>query len=303
MDLLNYEPWPALPFEAFKSTSHLLHMGVQAIGKFKLNTPFEPHWANVALWVTSSGLTTGLIPFQKGAFSIEMDLNKHVVSIHATWGASKQFALTSMSVASFTQQLFALLQDLKINIPINPMPQEIENPIAFDQDVQLQNYSPELANAWWHILVSTQRVMKRYHAQFDGETPPIGLMWGTFDIRDARYSGKPVPTTGENAGYIRRNAMNEEQVESGWWPGNNAYPRPAFYSFMYPAPAGIEQSKIKPTEAKWNAKLGEFILDYDDLRKSSNPDQTLFDFFQSSYAASAKLAGWKSSFITAGEPV
>ena len=300
---MTYNPWPALDYASFKSTSYLLHMGIQMVGKLKLNTPFEPHWSNVALWLTARGLTTGVIPYQGGAFTIELDLIHHQVMIITSWGLNDNFQLDSMSVENFNTQLFTILQKFKIMLTINTMPQEIAHPLAFEKDTLSQTYNKELANAWWRILLSSYSVMKRYHSHFNGETPPIGLMWGTFDLRDARYNGVPVATTGTNAGYIRRNAMNEAQVEIGWWPGNEAYPRPAYFSFTYPQPKGIETAKINPEKAHWDATLMEFILDYDNLRQSKYPEKDLLNFFESAYKAGTRLAGWNKTLITSGDPV
>jgi hypothetical protein len=59
---ISYEPWPPLSYPDFAATQHLLHMGLQAVGKLKLREPFEPQWAEVPLWLSSQGLTTGPIP-------------------------------------------------------------------------------------------------------------------------------------------------------------------------------------------------------------------------------------------------
>ncbi|MBA3660966.1 MAG: hypothetical protein H0W64_04515 [Gammaproteobacteria bacterium] len=294
--------WPHLNYDEFKSTAHLLHMGVQIIGKFKLYTPFEPHWANVALWLTAKGITTGLIPYQSGAFSIEVDLNNHLILVTSSFGTERQFPLTSMSVAEFETKILMILKDLNIDLHINSMPQEIPNPIPFNEDTEIREYNSVLANAWWRILLSSYKVMKLYHARFDGETPPIGLMWGTFDLRDARYNGMPVPTTGVNAGYIRRNAMDEAQVEIGFWHGNEMYPRPAYYSFTYPQPDAIESATIQPQAARWDAKLTEFVLDYEAIEKSNQPEEDLLNFFESTYHAGTQLAQWDPTLIKKGEP-
>lgn len=302
-DNLLSTPWPEFSYPDFKSTGHLLHMGMQAIGKLKLYTPFEPHWANVPLWLTSRGLTTGIIPYEKGAFSIDLDLISHKVICHSSLGLQAEFDLTSMSVADFIQHLFHALQKIHVDVSVNFMPQEIPNPIPLDEDSEKRTYDRKLATAFWRILLSTHQVLLRYHARFDGETPPIGFMWGTFDLRDARYNGKTIPTTGINSGYIRRNAMNEGQVEAGWWPGNSEYPQAAFYSFTYPEPQGIHNAKIKPEAALWNPKLQQFILNYADLQSSKTPDADLLSFYETAYQAGTKLAeGWEGIRITKGEP-
>lgn len=301
--LTAYDPWPALSYPEFKSTGYLLHMGVQAIGKLKLLTPFEPHWANVALWVTSRGLSSGLIPYKSASFSVEVDLIEHQIICYTSWGKSDHFALRSMSVTDLTKTLFSMLNNMGIETKINPIPQEIPNPISFDQDQEIRHYDPKLAYTWWKVLLSSTIVLQRYHARFKGISPKVGLMWGTFDLRDARYQNIPVPTEGPNAGYLRRNAMDVAQVEAGWWAGNDAYPKSAYYSFTYPKPANIENAKIKPAAARWDNNLQEFILDYDDLRQSSNPEADLLAFFETTYQAGAYAAHWEEDLIGAGEPV
>jgi len=52
--------WPALPLEEWEATYRTLHMWTQIVGKILLRlTPLENHFWNVALDVTTRGLTTG----------------------------------------------------------------------------------------------------------------------------------------------------------------------------------------------------------------------------------------------------
>lgn len=294
--------WPALPYEEFQSTGYLLHMCTQAIGKLKLLTPFEPQWANVALWVTTRGLTTGPIPYEAKTFSVVMDLIDHQIICMTSDGLTQEIKLGSMSVAELVKNIFAVLHSMDIKVTVNQKPQEIPDPILFDQDKEIRHYQPELAHAWWQILLNTQKVMQIYHATFLGKTQPIGFMWGTFDLRDARYNCVRVEPTGANTGYLRRNAMNEALIEAGWWSGNAMYPRAAYYSFTYPQPEGIENKTIQPAAARWDAKMGLFILDYDDLRQMKNPAENLVAFLQSTYQAGAELAGWDPKLVGSGEP-
>lgn len=298
-----YDPWPELSYEAFKPTLPLLHMITQIIGKLKISQPFEPHWANVALWLTAGGLTTGPLIYKGGIYSIEIDLIEHKIICKTSWGRATEFNLESMSVAYFYKTFFSHLSKIDVEVSINPLPQEVANPIVFTEDTTAQPYEDALVNTWWRIMLSTYRVMQRYHARFTGRTPPIGLMWGTLDLRDARYKGTPVPITAPNTDYIRRNAMDDAQVEAGWWCGNPTYPKPAFFSFTFPEPKGISNAAILPRQAKWEPTLGEFILDYDDLRKSKQPDIDLLNFFESTYAVGTQLAGWNADLIGPGKPI
>lgn len=296
-----HDPWPPLSYPDFAATQYLLHMGLQAVGKLKLKEPFEPQWAEVPLWLSSRGLTTGPIHYSGGAYEIAVDLISNQVRCETSWGFSDHYDLVSMSVAEFVEKLFDMLGKANINSPINLKPQEVPNPIPFDQDTLPRPYDPKQVDAWWRILLSTQRVMQVFHGRFKGKTQPIGLMWGTFDIREVRYNGKPA-SPGAGADYIRRNAMNEELIEIGWWSGSAAYPKPAFYSFTYPQPKEIEHAKVNPASSRWDPAMGEFIFDYDDLRKSKDPDGDLLSFFESTYQAGAESAGWDPCLVGTGKP-
>lgn len=295
------ELWPALSYPDFADTQHLLHMGLQAVGKLKLREPFEPQWAEVPLWLSSRGLTTGPIHSRGGAYEVTVDFISHQVGCATSGGFSESYNLASMSVAEFVKRLLDLLGQAGIEASINLKPQEVADTTPFDKDTAVRAYEPTLVNAWWRILLSTHRVMQISHGRFKGKTQPIGLMWGTLDIRDVRYNGRPA-SPGDKADYIRRNAMNEELIEVGWWSGSAVYPKPAFYSFTYPQPRGIEQAKIIPANSRWDSAMGEFIFDYDELRKSRTPDEDLLSFFESTYRAGAEKAGWDPSLVGSGRP-
>ena len=292
-----YDPWPRLSYEDFKPTSYLLHMGIQVIGKFKLTGSYEPQWANVALWLTSRGLTTGQILYGNGTFTVDIDLSDHEIICSTSWAKREKFKISPMSVAEFTTKLFNTLSRIGVEIKINCKPVDVPEPIPFDQDTLMRTYDAEVVNAWWRIMVSTYRVLRHYHMQFIGRTPPIGLMWGSMDLRDARYKGNVLQSSGPHPGYIRHRSIEESQIEVGIWCGNSFYPHIAYYSFTYPQPNAIEHARIYPQTAYWNESLGEFILNYEDLRKSKDPEQELLSFFESTYQVAAELAGWESGLI------
>ena len=75
-------------------------------------------------------------------------------------------------------------------------------------------------------------------------------------------------------------------ISCGWWPGDRRYPRAAFYAYAAPNPEGLDK------EPHWNAKLGEFILDYDEVRSAASPEDAVIDFCQKTYEAAARLAKW-----------
>lgn len=276
-------------------------MILQAVGKLKLSEPFEAQWAQVPLQLYARGLTTGPIPYAGGVYEVRTDFMSHALQWQTSLGAAGQILLGPTSVAKFVGTFLDQLRNAGVETSITLMPQEVADPIPFNEDIEERPYDRDLVDAWWRILLSTQRVMRVFQGRFTGKTQPIGMMWGTLDIRAVFYTGKPA-SIGSNTGFIRRNAMNAELIEMGWWSGDAAYAKPAFYSFTYPQPQGIENAKVSPGAARWDKSMGEFLLDYDDLRRASDPDRDLLAFFESTYQAGADAAGWDSALLGSGRP-
>lgn len=289
--------WPALPWDAWKESSETLRRWMQIVGKIKLElTPFLNEWWEVGFHVTARGLSTGIIPVNGRIFEMEFDFFDHNLCVKVSDGRQKKMALFPRSVSDFYSELFAVLASLDIEIAINTRPVETDPVIPFDQDRVHGAYDPEYVHRWWKILVQTARVMQRYRSTFVGKSSPVLFYWGSFDLNTSRFSGRQVamPKAGPRFYKI---AEDQENVSCGFWPGNTnakgfTYGAPAFYSYTYPAPANFEHASVSPKEAYFDKQLGEFILRYEDIRGLSSPEQTLLDFFESSYRAGADLARW-----------
>jgi hypothetical protein len=194
-------------------------------------------------------------------------------------------------VADFYAELMAVLRRLDLDVPIWPMPVEIEEPIRFTEDHQHASYDAEYVNRWWRALLQADRVMKQFRGRFIGKSSPVHFFWGGFDHALTRYSGRTAPER-PNADRMMREATSHEEFAVGFWPGSGAIQGAAFYAYHIPEPAGFAEVKIRPDAAFYSREMGEFILLYDDARKAASPDDAILDFFQSTYEAGATLASW-----------
>lgn len=267
-------------------------MKLQVLGKVRLAlTPFEPQWANVPLYLTARGLTTS--PMKSGGtiFQADVDLIDHQVVIQTTGGEARRLALAGGSVADFYAGFMSSLEALGIDVQIRAVPDEVPNPIPFAEDTTHTAYEPEWANRFFKVLSQVDLVVKEHRSRFLGRHTPVHFFWGTFDLAYARYSGRPAdPPPG--AGVIYRRSADAEQICAGFWPGHEDFPEPAFYSYTYPKPEGIDRIP------GWSSKLGEFALSYEEVRSSSSPGDEILQFFESTYAAGANLRGWDRNLIT-----
>ena len=188
------EFWPPLPFTEWKETAATLHMWTQIVGKIRLTeTPWINHSWHVTLYVTSRGLTTSPIPRGLSTFEIVFDLIDHQLHIEKSDGARRRIDLKPLSVAEFYRMVMKALSDLELPVNINTMPNEIENPIAFDRDEEHRSYDREYANRFWRVLVQSDRVFKEFRSRFCGKCSPVHFFWGSFDLAVTRFSGRPAP--------------------------------------------------------------------------------------------------------------
>jgi hypothetical protein len=292
------DAWPDLPLRDWIETRDTLHLWLQIVGKIRLAmTPPVNHSWHSTLYVTAHGLTTGTIPHGRREFQIDLDFIDHRLTIQSSDGEIGGFALAPQSVAAFYARLMKELERMALPVRIVAKPNELPDPILpFADDETHASYDPDPVNRFWRILVQTDRVMKQFRARFIGKCSPVHLFWGAMDLAVTRFSGRTAPLHPGGVpnlpDRVTREAYSHEVSSCGFWSGTAPVDYPAYYSYAYPEPPGFAAMKVGPDGAFYSSDLREFILPYDRVRGSTNPDEALLEFFQSTYAAAADLAGW-----------
>jgi hypothetical protein len=289
------EVWPALPIEAWSDTAATLQLWMQMVGKIRLAlTPPINHGWNVTLYPTIRGVTT--FPMAHGSLMLQIDFDflDHALLIATSEGDQTVIPLRPMTVAAFYQRLMHALEGVGAPVRIWPVPVEIAQPIPFEQDTTHQSYDPEYAQRFWRILLQVKRVFTVFRARFRGKVSPVHLFWGALDLACTRFSGRPAPEHPSMPGLpdrVTRDAYSHEVSSCGFWPGAPGMDA-IFYSYAYPEPAGYAEHPIAPASAHFDKNLGEFVLPYEAMRQSADPDKALLAFLQSTYEAAANLAHW-----------
>jgi hypothetical protein len=300
-------PWPALPFAEWKDTAVTLHMWTQIVGKIRLTlSPWMNHSWHVTFYVTSRGLTTSPIPHGTSTFEIRFDFIDHELRILKSDGAARVLNLRPQSVAKFYREVMSALSEMELPVTINMTPNEIENPIPFDQDEEHRSYDREYANRFWRVLVQSDRVFKEFRSRFCGKCSPVHFFWGSFDLAVTRFSGRPAPPHPGGIPHlpdaVTREAYSQEVSSLGFWPGNAAAPTPIFYSYAYPEPPGFAEAKVQPAAAFYEPAFREFMLPYEVVRTAEKPDEVLLDFAQSTYDAASILGKWDRDALQEVKP-
>lgn len=289
--------WPDLQYDKLKDTIATVQLWTQIVGKIRLiKMPWLNHSWHVTFSVSPQGITTGGIDYENGIFELAFDFINHRLLIITSEGSNESVVLYPRTVASFYRELFDRLKALNIDVKIYAKPNEIDPAIPFEEDSIHQSYDKEQINLFWKALLKIEPVFNKFRARFSGKCSPVHFFWGGFDLAVTRFSGREAPKHPGGAPNIPLKVMQEsyshEVSSAGFWPGNEAFPHPAFYSYAYPTPADFGIQHVLPNEAFYSKEMGEFFLLYDDVRKAAFPEKMLMEFLQSTYDAAADTGNW-----------
>ena len=300
--------WPVLDWPAWRETALHLQLMTQIVGKVRLAcTPWQNHGWHVPLYVTPRGLTTSPIPWHDTSFQIDFDLAEHRLEIVAG-SETHGLELACGSIAGFYGAVMEALAALGIDCRISTLPNELPDPVRFPDDHRQRPYDAEAVARFHAALVHADRIFKRFRTGFLGKASPVHFFWGSFDLAVTRFSGRRAPLhPGGVPGLpdaVTREAYSHEVSSAGFWPGNDAWPHAAFYSYAYPARAGFADATVAPAAAEFEPGLGEYLLAYDAVRAAADPGAAVMDFLQSTYGAAADLGNWDRAALECalGEP-
>jgi len=241
-------------------------------------------------------LTTSLIPAGNRSAQFDFDFVDHHLIGTLDDGAKEVLPLLPMTVADFYERFFSMTNKLGVRTKIHGSPNEVPDPIPFEQDAIHGSYDAEAVNLFWRALVQIDRVLKDFRTSFLGKVSPVHLFWGSFDLAVTRFSGRAAPLHPGGIpalpDAVTREAYSHEVSSAGFWPGGGPVGYPAFYSYAYPTPDGFSTERVIPGEAFFDEKVGEFILPYDVVRNAPDPEGALLGFLESTYDAAARLANW-----------
>jgi len=301
--------WPILSAARDRPTIVALHLFSQMIGKVPTALlPWRNHGWHLTLHVTPRGLVTEPIHAPGGPFTLALDLADHQL-VYESASARMSAPLQPMAVAEFHEIATVMLARAGHQIRIHGAPNEVDPAIPFVADQAVRAYDPDSARRLLGALQSADRIFRLFRSSFLGKVSPVHFFWGSFDLAVTRFSGRPAPPHPGGIpnlpDAVTREAYSHQVSSAGFWPGGaGAEGGPFFYSYAYPSPAGFGEAQVAPDAARFDAALGEFILDYEAVRTAADPDAALLAFLRSSYEAAADLGGWDRNALECamGEP-
>jgi Family of unknown function (DUF5996) len=295
--------WPAVSYAQWAPTCDTLHAHTQVLGKLAATlAPPEPQLQHAALRLTARGWETVPLPAPGGSGSlvVALDLHSHEAVIEHSGGQSQRVPLTpDRPVAEVTREVLAAVGRVAGPVRINPRPQEVPWRVPLDEDYEHTRYDPGQVRDYFTAATQAALALAAFRAPYRGRSSPVNAWWGSFDLAVYLFSGSPADPPAE--GFIMRNAADAQLFEAGWWPGDQRYPRAAFFAYAHPAPPGFAQGSLSPAAARWEETLGEYILDWDDVRAAADPHATAVEFARSAFRHACAVCGWDAGLAASAE--
>jgi hypothetical protein len=286
---------PALPYESWSATCDTVHAHTQVLGKLAVAlAPPEPQLQHAALRLSARGWETLPLPAPdgSGALVIALDLQTHEAVVEHSDGSTRRVALTpDKSVGEVTRSVLKGVRDLAGGtVEIDTTPQEVSWTVPLDEDDEHARYETDQVASYFATATRAALVLAAFRAPYRGRSTPLNAWWGSFDLAVNLFSGLPADPPSDD--FIMRNAMDSQEVAVGWWPGDARYGKAAFYAYAHPAPEGFAGATLSPPAARWDAALGEYILDWDDIRSEPDPHAVALEFAHSAFRHSCVVCEW-----------
>jgi len=292
-----------LSYDRWRETCDTLHAHTQLLGKLAVAlAPPEPQLQHAALRLTARGWETAPLPAPdgSGALVVVLDLRTHDAVVEHSGGGVRRIALMpDRPVGEVTREILDAVRALGGAVAIDPTPQEVPWSVPLDQDDEHTRYDPAQVASYFAAATRAALVLAAFRAPYSGRSTPVNAWWGSFDLAVNLFSGLPADPPSDD--FIMRNAMDAQEVAIGWWPGDARYGRAAFYAYAHPAPEGFASATLSPTAARWDAALGEYILDWDDIRANPNPHAAGLEFARSAFSHACAVCDWDPALAASAE--
>lgn len=283
-----------MPYAQWRATCDTLHAHTQVLGKLAAAlAPPEPELLHAALRLTARGFETLPLPApdRSGVFVVALDLRTHAAVVEHNDGRALEIPLApNRFVGEVTRELLGAVGSLVGAVEINPTPQEVSWTVPLDEDDEHGAYDTAQVTTYFAAAVRAASVLAALRAPYRGRSTPVNAWWGSFDLSVSFFSGEPAKPPSND--YIYRNAADAQQIEVGWWPGDARHQRAAFYAYAYPAPDGFAAATLTPPASYWDASLGEYLLDWDDVISSSDPGAAALQFGRAAVGHACSVCDW-----------
>ena len=229
-------------------------------------------------------------PDGSGAVVVALDLRTHKALVEHSDGRVGDVALTpDRPVAEVTQGVLGAVRELAGPVEIDPAPQEVSWSVPLDEDFEHASYDPGHVRPYFAAATSAAIVLAAFRAPYRGRSTPVNAWWGSFDLSVSLFSGRPADPPAETSSCATRWTPRRSRSVGG--RETQAIRAQRSMPTRIPAPPSSRRPRC-PAGARWDDGLGEYVLDWADVRSSADPHAAALSFALSVFQHACAVCQW-----------
>lgn len=173
--------------------------------------------------------------------------------------------------------------------------------MPLDEDTEHATYSADHVTTYFTAATQAALVLTAFRAPFRGRSTPVNAWWGTFDLAAQFFSGRAADPASDD--FITRNGDDAEQIEIGWWPGNEKHDGAAFFAFAYPAPGGVGERELEPGRGSLGRGAGGVRSRLERHPRCPDPPGLALEFARSAFTHSCEVRAWDPVLAQSAEGI
>ena len=249
----NSSQWPELPYAEWADTCATLQLWTQIVGKTRLAlTPWLNHSWHVTLHVTRARACHPAYSRRRPRPSDRVRLRRScAVAAHERRPFPPAHAEADDGRGVLCGISPAPCQSSVSPSTIDRMPNELADPIPFDEDTVHAAYDREYASRFWRVLLRSHEVFSYFRTALPRQGEPGAFLLGQFRSRGDAVLG-PARAAASRAAFricpmpSRAKPIRTKSRARDSGPAAAPIAYPAFYSYAYPAPEGFSAAAVKP---------------------------------------------------------
>ena len=284
-------------YEAWSATCDTLHAHTQVLGKLAAAlAPPEPQLQHAALRLTARGWETLPLPAPdgSGAIVVALDLHAHEALVEHSDGRTRRVPLAPEPLGRRGHARVCSARSRSLVGPVEIDLDAAGDAVDRSRSTRTTSTRPTTPSRSRRTSPpprtprsSSRRSGRRTAGARRRSTPGGGRSTSPSASSPAgRRSRRPHD-------FIMRNAMDAQEVAVGWWPGDARYPQRRLLRLRASRrrPASPTR-RSRPRRRAGTTTLGEYLLDWDDVRTADDPHATALAFARSAVRHACTVCEW-----------
>ena len=149
---------------------------------------------------------------------------------------------------------------------------------------------PGQVAAYFAAATQAALVLAAFRAPYRGRSTPVNAWWGSFDLAVNLFSGPPGRPAVRRLHHAQRDGLpgGRRRLVAG----RPALRQGRLLRLRAPGAGGLRGRDALARGGRWDAELGEYVLDWDDVVAADDPHASALEFARSAFRHACLVCEW-----------